>query len=92
MSHIYETEEAVLIADKTDELPVLMLFNDDVNTFDHVIDSLIEICGHEPSQAEQCALLVHTKGKCDIKRGNLNRLEKMCVSLLNRGLSAKIIQ
>jgi ATP-dependent Clp protease adaptor protein ClpS len=68
----------------------LLLFNDDVNTFDHVITSLIQICGHEPLQAEQCATIVHTKGKCSVKNGTFEKLEPMCVALLDRGLSAQI--
>lgn len=68
----------------------IVLFNDDVNTFDWVIDSLIEVCSHEAIQAEQCALLVHTKGKCAVKMGEFETLKPMCTSLLERGLSAEI--
>jgi ATP-dependent Clp protease adaptor protein ClpS len=68
----------------------LLLYNDDVNTFDHVIDALIQICGHETLQAEQCALIVHTKGKCSVKNGTFEKLEPMCIALLDRGLSAQI--
>jgi len=67
------------------------LFNDDVNTFDHVIDSLIEICDHTLEQAEQCALLVHYKGKCTVKTGEYNDLKPRCTRLLTKGLSAEII-
>lgn len=69
----------------------IVLFNDDVNTFDHVIDSLIEICEHTLEQAEQCAMLVHYKGKCTVKTGEYNDLKPRCSSLLNRGLSAEIL-
>ena len=86
----YETDEEVLLEVENDEAFVLMLYNDDVNTFDHVIDSLVDVCGHETNQAEQCAYIVHTKGKCDIKRGNFKNLEKMCTKLLHRKLSASI--
>jgi ATP-dependent Clp protease adaptor protein ClpS len=68
----------------------LLLYNDDVNTFDHVIDSLVQICGHERIQAEQCAMIVHFKGKCSVKNGTHEKLEPMCVALLDRGLSAQI--
>jgi ATP-dependent Clp protease adaptor protein ClpS len=68
----------------------IVLFNDDVNTFDWVIESLIEVCSHEAIQAEQCALLVHTKGKCAVKKGEYDSLKPMCTSLLERGLSAEI--
>lgn len=68
----------------------IVLFNDDVNTFDHVIDSLVDICKHEPMQAEQCAFIVHFRGKCDVKEGEYDILEPMCTALLERGLTAEI--
>lgn len=69
----------------------LVLFNDDVNTFDHVIDCLVKICDHKPEQAEQCAYIVHYKGKCDVKRGTFEKLKPKCEALLDKGLSAKIV-
>ncbi len=88
------TKEQVLEEVKIEELliseNVIVLFNDDVNTFDHVIDTLVEICDHEPLQAEQCALIVHHNGKCDVKTGRFKDLEPMCTALLNAGLSAEI--
>jgi ATP-dependent Clp protease adaptor protein ClpS len=68
----------------------LVVFNDDFNTFDHVIDSLIKICKHEVEQAEQCTWIIHYNGKCQVKKGNFEKLEKMCVALLNQGISAEI--
>lgn len=68
----------------------IILFNDDVNTFDHVIDTLIDVCDHEPLQAEQCALLVHYTGKCGVKTGSYKELEPQCTALLDAGLSAEI--
>ena len=68
----------------------LVLYNDDVNTFDHVINCLIRICKHDVLQAEQCAWLVHNKGKCNVKSGKLSDLRKMHSSLVNNGLSAEI--
>lgn len=68
----------------------LIVFNDDVNTFDHVIESLIKVCKHEPIQAEQCTWLVHYKGKCQVKEGDFDTLEPMCTALLDRGISAEI--
>lgn len=68
----------------------LIVFNDDVNTFDHVIDSFIKICKHESVQAEQCAWIIHFSGKCQIKKGSYDELEPMCTALLDRGLSAEI--
>ena len=69
----------------------IVLFNDDVNTFDHVIDTLIRVCNHDELQAEQCALLVHYKGKCVVKTGTFDELKPQCSSLLEAGLSAEII-
>ena len=69
----------------------IVLFNDDVNTFDHVIDTLIYACEHTAEQAEHCALLVHYKGKCTVKTGEYDDLKPRCSMLLNAGLSAEII-
>ncbi|MES2628715.1 MAG: ATP-dependent Clp protease adaptor ClpS [Bacteroidota bacterium] len=68
----------------------IILYNDDVNTFDFVIDTLVELCGHDTLQAEQCAMLVHFKGKCAVKRGIYTELEPICSTMLNRGLTAEI--
>jgi ATP-dependent Clp protease adaptor protein ClpS len=68
----------------------LIVYNDDFNTFDHVIDSLIKVCEHKPIQAEQCTWLVHYKGKCQVKTGDFETLEPMCTALLDRGITAKI--
>ena len=68
----------------------LIVFNDDFNTFDHVIDSLIKVCKHKPIQAEQCTWLVHYKGKCQVKKGSYDTLEPMCIELLDRGITAEI--
>ncbi len=65
----------------------LILFNDDVNSFDFVIECLIEVCEHEPEQAEQCAITAHFKGKCGIKSGSLNELTPMNNELNKRGIS-----
>ena len=70
----------------------LILHNDDVNTFDHVIESLVEVCEHDVYQAEQCALITHYKGKCDVKHGRLPKLEPMLNELHQRGLCATVNQ
>ncbi len=69
----------------------IILHNDDVNTFDFVIDSLMNVCNHTPEQAEQCTILVHYKGKCSVKVGSYEDLEPKCLRLLELGLSAEII-
>jgi len=69
----------------------IVLYNDDVNTFDHVIETLIYACEHTSEQAEQCSILVHYKGKCTVKTGTFKELEPKCSLLLDAGLSAEII-
>jgi ATP-dependent Clp protease adaptor protein ClpS len=68
----------------------LILFNDEVNTFDHVIKSLVEVCGHDSVQAEQCALIVHLKGSCEIKSGVREVLLAMSRSLNVKGLNSQV--
>jgi ATP-dependent Clp protease adaptor protein ClpS len=68
----------------------LILYNDDINTFEHVIKSLVEICGHDSVQAEQCALIVHFKGSCEIKLGVVEVLNAMSRSLNAKGLNSKV--
>ncbi|MGL6129823.1 Clp protease ClpS [Chryseobacterium artocarpi] len=84
-------EEEVLVLDDTDEVYKLVLHNDDVHTFDYVIDSLIEICKHTLEQAEQCTILVHYKGKCTVKTGSLDILKPMHEKLLSRELTSEIV-
>jgi len=69
----------------------IILYDDDFNTFDFVIDSLIDVCEHTLIQAEQCTMLVHYKGKCGVKTGEYKELESKCSKLLERGLTAEII-
>lgn len=68
----------------------LVLYNDEHNTFDHVIEMLVSVCGHDATQAEQCALLVHFKGKCTVLSGTLDELEPKCTKLLDADLTAEI--
>ncbi|WP_372768304.1 ATP-dependent Clp protease adaptor ClpS [Lutibacter sp.] len=91
MSTKRKIQEDVDVLEKEVNQNEIVLFNDDVNTFDFVIDCLIEICDHTAEQAEQCALLVHYKGKCAVKTGEYNELKPRCTQLLTRGLSAEII-
>ena len=72
------------------EILSLVLYNDDVNSFDHVINSLMAICNLELTESEQCAWIVHTNGRCSVSHGVYNELEPKCIALLDRGLSAKI--
>jgi ATP-dependent Clp protease adaptor protein ClpS len=68
----------------------LVLFNDEINTFDHVIKSLVEVCGHDSLQAEQCALIVHLKGSCEIKTGTKEIMQMMSRSLNAKGLNSSV--
>lgn len=69
---------------------VIVLYNDEVNTFDDVIEALIEICDHKLEQAQQCAMITHYKGKCEVLSGSLDDLRPKCDALQRRGLSAEI--
>lgn len=76
----------------SEELPhVIILHNDEVNTFDFVIECLIEICGHTLEQAQQCTFLVHYRGKCEVKTGTLEKLIPLNNALLKKGLSSEIV-
>ena len=83
--------EEVLVEELTANNNEIVLYNDDVNTFDHVIETLVRVCKHTSEQAEQCALLVHYKGKCTVKTGDLSDLKPQCTQLLSAGLNAEII-
>lgn len=69
----------------------LVVFNDDVNTFEHVIETLIDVCKHTPEQAEQCTLLIHYKGKCAVKNGSWDELVPMRNEICRRGISAEVL-
>ncbi len=70
----------------------LVVFNDEVNTFDHVIATLIDVCEHTPEQAEQCTLLIHYKGKCTVKNGSWEELVPMRNEICRRGISAEVLK
>ena len=72
------------------ELCDLIVFNDDINTFDFVIETLVDVCNHEYLQAVQSAHLIHNTGKCGVKRGTFSELKPKCEALLEKGLSATI--
>ena len=91
MSSKEKVKEDLLVETLEQNLNEIVLYNDDVNTFDHVIDTLIYACEHTPEQAEQCSILVHYKGKCTVKTGVYDELEPRCSMLLDAGLSAEII-
>ncbi|HVD99923.1 MAG TPA: ATP-dependent Clp protease adaptor ClpS [Cytophagaceae bacterium] len=94
MNHVnpFEQEELALLEEaQATEMLDLVVFNDDVNTFEHVINTLIKVCGHSPEQAEQCTLIIHYKGKCSVKRGSFEELKPLRQSVCDHGISAEII-
>ncbi len=91
MSTIEKVRERVSVQEITTKNNEIILYNDDVNTFDHVIETLMRVCEHTPEQAEQCSLIVHYNGKCTVKTGPMDKLKPQCTQLLEAGLSAEII-
>ena len=90
LCNLTETAELVEVKSQTEKLNRIILFNDDVNTFEWVIECLMLYCQHDAIQAEQCATIVHYNGKCEVKTGSLNTLKPICETLLEKGLSAEI--
>ena len=87
-----EEELDVLLEDLVDtEEHDLVVFNDDVNTFEHVAKILVKVCKHTQEQAEQCTYIIHYKGKCAVKKGSRNKLKPMCESILDAGIQAAIL-
>ncbi|MBL7871243.1 MAG: ATP-dependent Clp protease adaptor ClpS [Cyclobacteriaceae bacterium] len=82
-----ELLEVVAVTDVND----LVVFNDDFNTFDHVIQTLIRVCKHTTEQAEQCTWLIHYKGKCAVKSGSMDELKPMRESIVDAGIDARIL-
>jgi ATP-dependent Clp protease adaptor protein ClpS len=68
----------------------LVLHNDDVNTFDYVMDTLVEVCDHSLTQAEQCATITHYKGKCEVRTGPFSEMKELRFELISRGLKASV--
>lgn len=91
MSTKEKTSEEVLLKEEVKTQNEIVLYNDEINTFDHVIETLIHACDHTAEQAEQCSLIVHYKGKCTVKTGLYDDLKPRCSVLLEAGLSAEII-
>jgi ATP-dependent Clp protease adaptor protein ClpS len=91
MSTKEKQSEELLLEEEVIKQNEIVLFNDDVNTFDYVIDTLITACDHTPEQAEQCSIIVHYKGKCTVKTGPYVDLKPRCSKLLQAGLSAEIV-
>lgn len=86
-----EVLEELLLETKEENHHEIVLYDDDHNTFDHVIQTLMAVCEHTAEQAEQCSILVHYKGKCTVKTGSYKELEPRCSKLLDADLTAEII-
>ena len=88
-----EIEEEILANDdiNREEVRNLMVYNDDFNTFDHVINTLVKVCKHDIHQAEQCTYLIHYKGKCSVKKGMYEELRPMRESIFSAGIKASIV-
>lgn len=82
-------EEETLVLEE--RVTRILVYNDDVNTFDHVIDTFIEVLGHDPIQAEQCAYIIHFKGKCIVKSGAYEDMEPLCLKILKAGINATLV-
>ncbi|HEU4719711.1 MAG TPA: ATP-dependent Clp protease adaptor ClpS [Bacteroidia bacterium] len=89
-SHQTEKEEVLLLEEELEDLLDLVIYNDDFNTFEFVIETLMKVCRHDLIQAEQCTMIIHNNGKCGVKRGTAEELQPMCEAILERGISAKI--
>lgn len=85
-------EDVSILEDIGEEsLRNLMVYNDDFNTFEHVINTLIKVCKHDVHQAEQCTFLIHYKGKCSVKKGDYEELKPMREGISSAGIKAAII-
>ncbi|MCB0523851.1 MAG: ATP-dependent Clp protease adaptor ClpS [Saprospiraceae bacterium] len=89
----WEEDEDVLVEDDVDSgfSSRLIVFNDDVNSFEWVIECFIEVLGHSIEQAEQLSIIIHYKGKATVKTGSRSELVPYCEALLERGLSAEVV-
>lgn len=91
MNTIEKTKTDYSLQEDQSHLNEIVIYNDDVNTFDHVIETLVRVCDHTPEQAEQCSIIIHYKGKCTVKTGEYDELVPQCTQLLAAGLSAEIV-
>jgi len=89
----YNYEEEVELLEEVDVVDTkdLVVFNDDVNTFDHVINTLVKVCRHTVEQAEQCAWIIHYKGKCTVKTGSLKDLKPKKEAICEAGIDARVL-
>lgn len=91
MSHQFQEEVVVDVLDEVLHPKDLVVFNDDFNTFEHVIETLVKVCRHTTLQAEQCAHIIHHRGKCSVKKGTLTKLKPMKEAICDAGIDAKVL-
>src|SRR5215475_14693158 len=84
------TSEETEVITSVDEPCSLIVWNDDVNTFEWVIETLIKVCGHSPEQAEQCSYIIHFQGKYAVKQGSYEELKPLCDAITERGIGATV--
>jgi len=85
-----QVDEDVLLETDIDQPCQLIVWNDEVNTFEWVIETLMDVCGHSAEQAEQCALIIHTRGKYAVQYGSYEKLKPLCEAITERGINATI--
>jgi ATP-dependent Clp protease adaptor protein ClpS len=91
-THPMFEEDEVLVEELLDlDAYDLVVFNDEVNTFEHVIKILIKVCKHSMEQAEQCTVIIHYRGKCAVKKGGYEELKPYCEAILDAGIQAAIV-
>lgn len=93
MSYQLQEDESIEVLDERDLTAIqdLIVYNDDYNTFDHVINTLMKVCKHEKLQAEQCTYIIHFTGKCAVKKGTFKELRPMKEGILDAGINAEIL-
>lgn len=92
MDRTFHFEEELEVMEEVDHTDVkdLIVYNDEENTFEHVINTLVKVCKHTHEQAEQCTIIIHYKGKCAVKKGTMDELQPMRRGICDRGISAVI--
>ena len=91
MSYQFQEEALIEVQEKKDDPKNLVVFNDDYNTFEHVIETLIRVCRHSVEQAEQCTLIIHHRGKCSVKKGPEYKLKPMKEAICDVGIDARVL-
>ncbi len=91
MSYQFQEEALLEVVEKKDEPKDLVVFNDDFNTFEHVIETLIRVCRHTAEQAEQCTMIIHHRGRCSVKKGPISKLKPMKEAICDVGIDARVL-